>query len=222
MGVGGTPGRDKHNARKGRESVAKKLGERVAAQLKARDGHQCAYCKANEHAEARAGKRMHLDHVKPRDAGGKDHPKNLVVACNRCNDTRKEMPLAEWAAYAKKNLGLNFTAEEILAKAAKKLPPPSTANRDKAAEKEHTEAAKEHEKLGKSLPDDSAEQRGHEIAGVAHRLAANAAREGRYSPEHRAGAEDASRLAHARTGTDKPEKDGPGVKHGSDGRFVAA
>lgn len=110
--------RSEHAARPGRESLSKRLGK-VARQIKARDGGCCVYCGRN--AE-QSGAHMHLDHLTPKNHGGLDLASNLVVSCRRCNDTRKDMTLPVWAAWARDRLGLVFTAEQILAHAAKPLP----------------------------------------------------------------------------------------------------
>ena len=81
-----------HNARPGRESLSKRLG-RVARQIKARDGHACVYCGATEQS---SGAHLHLDHLTPRNAGGRDVASNLVLACRSCNSARQDMPLAAW------------------------------------------------------------------------------------------------------------------------------
>lgn len=110
--------RKEHAARPGRESLSKRLG-RVARQIKARDNGCCVYCGRN--AE-QSGAHMHLDHVTPKHHGGLDLAANLATACRACNSARKDMPLPIWAAWASTNLGLSFTAEQILTQVAKPLP----------------------------------------------------------------------------------------------------
>lgn len=48
-----------------------------------RDGHTCQYC-----GETHEPKKLNLDHVVPRDKGGKTTWENIVCSCIRCN-TRK-------------------------------------------------------------------------------------------------------------------------------------
>jgi 5-methylcytosine-specific restriction endonuclease McrA len=49
-----------------------------------RDGHTCQYCGRRFPASE-----LTLDHVVPRSRGGKSTWRNLVVACIRCNDRKK-------------------------------------------------------------------------------------------------------------------------------------
>jgi len=110
--------RREHGARKNRESLSKRLGK-VARQIKARDGHRCAYC--SQTAE-QAGAPLHLDHLTPRSCGGADVATNLVLACRRCNCARQAMSLGQFSAYAEVKLGLHFTARSIRAQARRRLP----------------------------------------------------------------------------------------------------
>ena len=43
-----------------------------------------------------------LEHLKRKVDGGKNHHANLVVACNRCNSQRHEMPWEEYLELVKK------------------------------------------------------------------------------------------------------------------------
>ena len=56
-----------------------------------RDGHQCQYCGRVFREEE-----LNLDHVVPRDVGGKTSWENIVTACVRCN-SRKANRLPEQA-----------------------------------------------------------------------------------------------------------------------------
>lgn len=111
-------GRAKHSVRPNRESLSKRLGK-VAAQIKARDDHRCAYC--GRDAEE-SGAHLHLDHLTPKSDGGGDEPANLVLACRRCNSARQDMTLAQFAAYAAVKYRLRFTARSVRAQARKRLP----------------------------------------------------------------------------------------------------
>lgn len=110
--------RREHSSRPNRESLSKRLG-RVAKQIKARDSHRCAYCGATEKS---SGAHMHLDHLTPRSKGGADVATNLVVACRRCNDARKELSLAAWRVYAARVYSLTFDPRAIRAQARRRLP----------------------------------------------------------------------------------------------------
>lgn len=111
-------GRAAHSARPQRESVSKRLG-RVAWQIHERDEHRCVYCGATA---ASSGARLHLDHLTPRSAGGQDVASNLVLACRRCNGARQNRTLAEWAAYAAAELGLEISPSAIRGRARRRLP----------------------------------------------------------------------------------------------------
>jgi 5-methylcytosine-specific restriction endonuclease McrA len=106
--------RTEHRARKNRESLSKRLGK-TGRQIKARDAHRCVYCGASHNG-------MHLDHLTPRSKGGEDTPQNLATACRRCNCSRQDMTLAQWAAYAQVKFGLVFTARQIRGQARRRLP----------------------------------------------------------------------------------------------------
>lgn len=71
----------------------------TAAQRRAifrRDGGRCYYCDARVTwtriesrgvlTETRPG---HVDHVIPRARGGQNDPSNLVLACERCNESKQ-------------------------------------------------------------------------------------------------------------------------------------
>jgi 5-methylcytosine-specific restriction endonuclease McrA len=109
--------RNEHAARPNRESLSKRLGK-VAKQIKARDEHRCFYCKRNQEE---SGAHLHLDHLIPKVAGGADVATNLLVSCRRCNTTRHDMTLEQWAVYAQTMLGLTFTAQSALDQAARPL-----------------------------------------------------------------------------------------------------
>lgn len=107
-----------HNARKGRESLSKRLGK-VARQIKARDGERCVYC---ARTKEESGAYLQLDHLIPRSAGGQDTAENLVVACRRCNSARQDMTLQAWAMHARLTLNLIFSAKDITERALATLP----------------------------------------------------------------------------------------------------
>lgn len=110
--------------RPNRESLSKRLGGKVALQIKARDGNKCVYCGKAEPSipPARPVDNHHLDHLVPRVLGGEDTPTNLVTACKSCNSARHDMSVAGWAAYAKSKYGLTFNPKRIYTQAQKPLP----------------------------------------------------------------------------------------------------
>jgi 5-methylcytosine-specific restriction endonuclease McrA len=111
-------GRAAHSARPGRESLSKRLGK-VARQIRERDAHRCAYCGAT--AET-SGAHLHLDHLTPKNQGGKNMATNLVLACRHYNSTRQNMTLTQWAAYAAVKLGLDFSPRAVRGQARRRLP----------------------------------------------------------------------------------------------------
>lgn len=115
-----TAGRSKHDSRKGRESLSKRLGK-VAQLIKARDDHRCVYCGAT--AEE-SGAPLQLDHVIPRSLGGEDTAENLATCCRSCNSARKIMPLAQWSRYVATLRGLaqRTIADRVRRQLRKPLP----------------------------------------------------------------------------------------------------
>lgn len=109
-----TPGRRKHQTRKGRESFRKR-NPRLAREIEARDGHACVYCAATKLTSGRA---LQFDHVHPRSEGGEDRADNVVLACASCNSARKAMTLRQWCAYSAEIRGNVFTVAEIRARLA--------------------------------------------------------------------------------------------------------
>jgi len=51
-----------------------------------RDGLACAYCGAS----VESGVALSLDHVHPIEYGGCNNEHNLVTACKRCNDSKRD------------------------------------------------------------------------------------------------------------------------------------
>lgn len=56
------------------------ISGRMRVEVFTRDGFACVYCGARSN-----GTSLHVDHVHPRAAGGRDHIDNYVTACQRCN-----------------------------------------------------------------------------------------------------------------------------------------
>jgi hypothetical protein len=55
-----------------------------------RDNYTCQYCGAR-------GVPLECDHVHPISRGGSDHPSNLATACFRCNRSKRDKLIEEWA-----------------------------------------------------------------------------------------------------------------------------
>lgn len=86
---GGCPANDEINA---------PLGDELAFRV----GTPCAYCaepmtdiEGPNHPDARHPTH---DHIDPRSRGGSNWPRNLLVACYRCNHEKGSMTLQEWHA----------------------------------------------------------------------------------------------------------------------------
>lgn len=76
-----------------------------------RDGMACAYCGAT----IENGIQLTLDHIVPWSAGGGNEPGNLVTACKRCNSSRGNRSVGEFAGAVAAYLNHNVRAEDILA-----------------------------------------------------------------------------------------------------------
>jgi 5-methylcytosine-specific restriction endonuclease McrA len=109
--------RKEWSRRSGRKSVSERLPAGVADRIRARDHYRCVYCGVVE-----GDVRHHLDHIVPRCHGGLDEATNLIVACVRCNTSRKSMPLGEWARYARQKHRIKIDVNAVLAQAHKPLP----------------------------------------------------------------------------------------------------
>ena len=57
-----------------------KLSKALRFEVLTRDGYKCRYCGATAQTAT-----LHIDHVLPRAAGGRDDLANLVTACLDCN-----------------------------------------------------------------------------------------------------------------------------------------
>lgn len=65
--------------------------KRLAVYL--RDGLACAYCGF----ALEEGAQLSLDHVKCRSKGGDNGAWNLVTCCRKCNSSRQDRPMAQFA-----------------------------------------------------------------------------------------------------------------------------
>lgn len=59
--------------------------------IKLLSGNKCSYCGATEN--------LALDHIFPKELGGKDAGDNLVYACRSCNSSKGKKDLMEWMDY---------------------------------------------------------------------------------------------------------------------------
>jgi hypothetical protein len=75
-----------------------------------RDGMACTYCGA----AIEDGTQLSLDHVRPHSLGGGNDAKNLVTCCSRCNSSRGNRPVTEFAVAVATYLNHGVTAAEIL------------------------------------------------------------------------------------------------------------
>lgn len=75
-----------------------------------RDGLACIYCGAT----IEEGASLSLDHVKPYSEGGSNSERNLVTCCAKCNSSRGNRPVADFAAAVAGYVNHGVTAEDIL------------------------------------------------------------------------------------------------------------
>jgi len=75
-----------------------------------RDGMACVYCGAT----VEDGARMSLDHIIPRSQGGTNAAVNLVTCCRRCNSSRADRTVAEFAMAVADYLNHGITARSIM------------------------------------------------------------------------------------------------------------
>lgn len=74
-----------------------------------RDGLACVYC-GTTHEEAT----LTLDHIKPHSKGGGNDARNLVTCCHKCNCSRGNRPVKEFAATVASYLDHDETTEKIM------------------------------------------------------------------------------------------------------------
>src|SRR5688572_10519142 len=58
------------------------MPHRLYAEVAARAGHRCEYCRAPEHEHS---VEYEVEHIHPRARGGDDSIENLALACGSCN-----------------------------------------------------------------------------------------------------------------------------------------
>lgn len=62
--------------------------EEIRQRVLDRDGHACRFCDMTEEEhQEQHNQGLHAHHVLPRDAGGEDHPNNLITVCTACHRT---------------------------------------------------------------------------------------------------------------------------------------
>lgn len=66
-----------------------------------RDSYTCQYCGRHD-SELKAHEEMTRDHIHPQDKGGQDVWKNVVLACNSCNNKKANYLLHEIGMTLKK------------------------------------------------------------------------------------------------------------------------
>ena len=76
-----------------------------------RDGLACVYCGAT----VEDGAMLTLDHIQPHCTGVDNHETNLVTACRRCNSSRADRPVAEFATAIATYLNHGVKADDIVA-----------------------------------------------------------------------------------------------------------
>lgn len=74
-----------------------------------RQGGRCAYCQRPTVLPPRTEDRVtgvlyaSKDHRHPRSRGGSDYRGNLVMACERCNQIKMDMPWESWVKFMSDN-----------------------------------------------------------------------------------------------------------------------
>lgn len=76
-----------------------------------RDDMACVYCGAGVEDE---GTILSLAHITPRVEGGTHHETNLVTCCSRCNSSRADRPVAEFATAVAGYVSRGVSPEAIL------------------------------------------------------------------------------------------------------------
>ncbi len=112
--------REKQN-KKGDETMKKNRAEswqgmnwirqekRLAIYL--RDGLACMYCGSG----IEDGAQLSLDHVKPHSKGGSNSERNLVTCCQKCNSSRGDRPVEEFADATAGYINHGVTGKDIMA-----------------------------------------------------------------------------------------------------------
>ena len=75
-----------------------------------RDGLACAYCGSS----VEDGAQLSLDHIVPHSHGGSNKEDNLVTCCKKCNSSRGNRPMPEFAAAVAEYLDHGVKAPQII------------------------------------------------------------------------------------------------------------
>ena len=76
----------------------------------ARDGFACCYCGST----VEEGTKLTLDHIIPHSLGGDNKETNLVTCCHKCNSSRGNRPVEDFALATAVYLNHGIQAESIL------------------------------------------------------------------------------------------------------------
>ena len=90
-----------------------------------RDGRRCVYC-----GRTPPEVKLTVDHVHPRQLGGRDDPSNLVTACRQCNSDKRDMVLRVYALHLE---SYGRPTEAMLARVAAALAAPIDLDAARAA-----------------------------------------------------------------------------------------
>lgn len=94
-----------------------------------RDGLACAYCGANIEEDEVT---LSLDHLTPHCDGGSNGTMNLITACRKCNSSRGDRPVYEFAKAVAGYLDHDVTADDIVKGIAERLAIPINLKEAKA------------------------------------------------------------------------------------------
>ena len=76
-----------------------------------RDGMSCSYCGAT----VEDGAQLSLDHIVPYSLGGQNKESNLITCCLKCNSSRGNRPVEEFAKAVAGYVNHGIEASDILA-----------------------------------------------------------------------------------------------------------
>lgn len=76
-----------------------------------RDGMACMYCGLS----IEEGAQLSLDHIEPRSRDGSNSESNLVTSCVKCNSSRGNRPVEDFANAVAEYIDRDITGSDILA-----------------------------------------------------------------------------------------------------------
>lgn len=79
-----------------------RLTRQLRREIFERDDYSCHYCGFSS-SPGRAGDELDIDHKKPLARGGTNSKRNLVTACNRCNNQKGRRTKSEYLRWRKGN-----------------------------------------------------------------------------------------------------------------------